>query len=293
MRTASSQFILTGVSTLTRAEMINALPLSEARVPTVAQYTSTWLEGLEGLVSARTLEDYAGRLERHVLPRLGQRPLDEVGVDDVLALIADLRKRGYAGSTICTVLNPLSRLFAHAERRELIQVNPVRKLERSERPRVSRRERPALSRDEIGRLLEAARPKYRPLLATAILSGLRQGELLGLRWREIDFASEVIRVRSALDRKQLDAPPKTPHSLRDVVLMPAARRGASATPSGIPVLRARRPRLHDTVRDTFALGESRPRGCLTRRSERLASGHSAGTTFATPLPVCSSQAAPT
>jgi integrase len=220
MRAASSQFTPTGVSTLDWLGENPALRPSERRVPTVAQYTATWLESIEGLVSARTLEDYAGRLERHVLPRLGQRRLDEVGVDHVLALIADLRKRGYAGSTIGAVLNPLSRLFAHAIRRELIQVSPVSKLERSERPRVSRRERPVLSRDEITRLLEATPPHYRTLLATAILSGLRQGELLGLHWRDVDFDNEVIRVRSALDRKQVDVRPKTPHALRDVVLMP-------------------------------------------------------------------------
>jgi integrase len=221
MRAASSQFTPTGVSTLDRVATASALGPPQSRALTVARYASTWLESIEGLVSARTLEDYTGRLERHVLPRFGQRRLDEVGIDDILGLIADLQERGYAGSTICTVLNPLSRMFAHAARRQLIQVNPVSKLDRSERPRVSRRERPVLSRAEIRRLLAAAPPHHRTLLATAILSGLRQGELLGLHWRDVDFDNQVIRVRSALDRKQRDVPPKTQHALRDVVLMPA------------------------------------------------------------------------
>jgi site-specific recombinase XerD len=103
------------------------------------------------------------------------RRLDEVEVDDVLIVISDLRKQGYSGTTIAVTLTPLSRLFAHAVRRGLMEANPVSKLDRSERPRVSRQERPVLNPEEIGRLLKATAPRYRTLLATAILSGLRQG----------------------------------------------------------------------------------------------------------------------
>jgi integrase len=224
MHAASSHLHLTtGVSTRTFV----ASPPSwhdddaAAATPLLAQYASTWLHSIEGLVRPRTLEDYAGRLERHVLPRLGEHRLDEIGIDDILALIGDLRLRGYSDSTISTVFIPLSRLFAHAVRRSVIEANPISKLDRSERPRVSTRERPVLGRDEIGRLLDAAAPRYRTLLATAILSGLRQGELLGLHWRDVDFDNEVIRVRNALDRQRRNVPPKTQHALRDVVLMPA------------------------------------------------------------------------
>lgn len=189
--------------------------------PTLTQYAASWLDGLEGLVLPSTAEAYAGRLERHVLPRLGERPLDGIGLDDILALISDLRKGGYSGATVVAILTPLSRLFGHAVRRGLIEVNPVSKLDRSERPRLSRQERPVLNPEEIGRLLEAAAPRFRTLLATAILSGLRQGELLGLHWRDVDFDNELIHVRTALNRKRRDVPPKTARAVRDVILMPA------------------------------------------------------------------------
>jgi integrase len=52
-----------------------------------------------------------------------------------------------------------------------------------------------------------------------VFSGLRQSELLGLRWRDIDFPGQLIHVRRALDRSGRDVPPKTRHSVRDVVLM--------------------------------------------------------------------------
>jgi integrase len=223
MQAASSQLLRTGVSTHTLglATSTGSPDKSSAVAPTLTQYVAIWLAGLEGLVLESTVDAYAGRLERHVLPRLGDHLLDEIGIDEVLALITDLRKQGYTGTTIATTLTPLSRLFAHAVRRGLIEVNPVSKLDRSERPRVSRQERPVFNSDEIRRLLDASSPRYRTMLATAVLSGLRQGELLGLHWRDVDFDNQVIRVRTALSRKRCDVPPKTERAVRDVILVPA------------------------------------------------------------------------
>jgi integrase len=223
MQAASSQLLLTDVSTHTFGTSLSAGPAVAVAVttPTLTQYAATWLESVEGLVQPSTIAAYTGRLERHVLPRLGERRLDQIHVDEVAALIADLRKLGYTGTTIATVLTPLSRLFAHAMRRGLLAVNPVNQLDRTERPRVSRLERPVLSPEEVRRVLDAATPRFRTLLATAILSGLRQGELLGLHWRDVDFDNQVIHVRSALNRQRRDVPPKTERAVRDVILMPA------------------------------------------------------------------------
>ena len=222
MHAASSQLRLTGVSTRTFGPLAtDSTDRTSAPVPTLAQYAAAWLESTEGLVRSSTVAAYASRLELHVLPRLGDRRLDQIGVDEIAALIADLHKRGYSGSTISCVLVPLSRLFAHASRRGLIEANPITKLDRTERPRSKRRERPVLSRDEIRRLLAAAAPTHRTLIATAILSGLRQGELLGLHWDDIDFDRQVIHVRRALNRQRQEVQPKTPQALREVVLMPA------------------------------------------------------------------------
>jgi integrase len=223
MQAGSSQLHLTtGVSTRNFGTQSMTLSgESAAPVPLLAEYTAVWLDGLERLVLPSTVEAYAGRLQRHVLPRLANHRLDEIEVDDILALISDLRTRGYSGTTIALTLTPLSRLLANAVRRGLIDSNPLSKLDRSERPRISRQERPVLNPDEIGRLLEAAAPSYRALLATALLSGLRQGELLGLHWRDVDFDNQLIHVRTALNRKRRDVPPKTERAVRDVILMPA------------------------------------------------------------------------
>ncbi|MGZ4391164.1 MAG: tyrosine-type recombinase/integrase [Gaiellaceae bacterium] len=228
MQASSSQLDLSnGVSTGAFTSAPTSQPSegsadpSTQPVPLLAEYAATWLDSIRGLVRPRTYEGYTYRLERHILPRLGQLRLDEIGVDDVLALIGELRESGYSGWSIRSILTPLSRLFSHAVRRDLIAASPISKLDRSERPAVWNREQRVLNSQEIGRLLDAAPPRYRTLIATAILTGLRQSELLGLRWRDIDFEDELIRVRSALDRHGNDVPPKTQHAVRDVILIPA------------------------------------------------------------------------
>jgi integrase len=235
MQAASSHLVLTtGVSTHAFSTPSTVAGESSAYGPTLAQYAASWIGGLDGLVRPSTIEAYTRRLELHVLPRLGELRLGGIGVDEILGMIADLRRQGYAESTIATIMIPLSRMFGHAVRRDAIRFNPISKLDRSERPRIGGRERPVLNRLEIGRLLEAAEPRYRTLLATAILSGLRQGELLGLHWRDINFDRELIHVRGALDRQRRDVPPKTPFALRDVVLTPALAQALQEHRRGSP-----------------------------------------------------------
>src|SRR5438552_970642 len=131
MRAASSQLVLTtGVSTGGfgfATTLMKGADDPQAPVPLLAEYAVTWLECIRGLLRPRTFEGYSYRLERHILPRLGERRLDEITVDDVLGLIGELREGGYSGWSIRSILTPLSRLFSHAVRRDVIAVSPISK----------------------------------------------------------------------------------------------------------------------------------------------------------------------
>ena len=200
-----------------------------------------WKETQRARLRPKTLATYEEHLRLHVLPRLGRVKLSDIGDEDVLALIAEMtegfryveregrwvkeqRTSPYAAWTIRGVLVALSRVFAYAVRHGYVASNPVSRLERGERPSVGRHERRVLSSDEIRALFEQALPKYRPILATAVASGMRQSELLGLRWRDVDFDAGLIRVRCQLDRAGNHVEPKTPQAIRDVVLAPALAR---------------------------------------------------------------------
>jgi integrase len=113
-----------------------------------------------------------------------------------------------------------------AERRGLINSNPARRLDKSERPKLGGKEKRILTEEEIGKLLKAAGTSkaLRTLVAVGIFSGLRFSEVLGLRWADVDFDGGFIRVRKQLGRDRRLADVKSDSGRRAVVLMPQLAR---------------------------------------------------------------------
>lgn len=197
---------------------------------TFAELAETWIEGFEAQVRSgergeRTLEHYRYHLDRHLLPAFGRNRLQEITTDDCAFLISSMRATGLSPKTIAGALVPLGRVLSLALRRGFITDNPLGRLERSERPRPQRREQRVLTHAEIAKLLDACLPRYRPFIASALYTGMRLSELLGLTWGEVDFEQGLIRVRYQLSRARKDAPArrvrlKTSASVRDVPLLP-------------------------------------------------------------------------
>lgn len=161
---------------------------------TFADFADQWLERAKTSLSPKTVETYTWALEKQLKPRLGRRKLSDISVDDVALLVEQMRKEGRKAWTIRGALTPLSRVMAHAVRQGLLTANPVRGLEKNERPKSDHAKMRILSSDEIEQLLASSPTRYLVLLKTAIFTGLRKGELLRLRWQDIDFARGVLRV---------------------------------------------------------------------------------------------------
>lgn len=217
-----------------RADLIAALEAGRVpasphlRLDTVA---SLWSERFEAMVAAgdrrpRTYEAHRFHLDHDLLPRLGRRRIASVGVEDVAALIGELRGAGRSVKTTANSLATLQSVLRFARRRGWILVDPVELLEPWERPHPARRPRGrVLGRGEIERLLGACPSRGRLLVETALFSGLRISELLGLIWADVDFAAGLIRVQAQLSRAHRGEPPrrvapKTPASVREIPLVP-------------------------------------------------------------------------
>jgi integrase len=155
---------------------------------------------------------------------LGHLRVDQIREDDVAPLVAELTAQGLAGATVANVLIPVGRILDQAVRRGPIGSNPLRRLERHERPRVVHREMRVLGREEIAALLEAAEEPYRTLFATAIFTGLRIGEVLGLTWADLDLQAGLVHVRRQIGQDGARGPLKTVKARRSVVLMPTLGR---------------------------------------------------------------------
>jgi integrase len=208
-----------------RAKVVTKLGDGERVAPsrqTFREVADVWLRTQTGGLRPRTRNVYATSLTMHVYPRLGRMRIQDVSEDRIARLLADLRdEAGLAPGTIRGVLTPLGRVLGYATRRGLIPQNPVRQLERGERPKLERREMRILDSAEIGRLLNHALLNYRALLTTAVFTGLRQSELLGLVWADVDLDAGIVKVRKQLDRSGERVVPKTPKAVREVDVFPA------------------------------------------------------------------------
>jgi len=191
---------------------------------TFEQYARAWLERQE--VRPRTRELYVWALEQHLIPRLGQRRLNQISCEDIAVLISDMRRKGLKGWTITSALRPLSIILAQAARKGRIPVNPMTQLERGERPNHDdQRPKRILALDEMQALLRHADTKqYRALLELLLTGGLRVGEALGLTVADLDAKHAVIRVEYQLGRDGTRTPLKTEESVRAIDIPPELMR---------------------------------------------------------------------
>jgi integrase len=152
---------------------------------------------------------------------LHQRKLAQVTTDDVAALVRRLEQAGLSGNTVRNALIPLSAVFALATRRGWVSSNSVRGLAKNERPKRGNRPHRILSPAEIRRVLAESGDRWRTLFAVALFSGLRQSEILGLTWADVDMAAGRLLVRAQLERGTLArSVPKTDHATREVPVPP-------------------------------------------------------------------------
>ena len=177
-----------------------------APVPTtLRQAADAWVEGARsGSIRTRSgqpykpsaLRGYESALRTRVLPELGAAKLGDVGRLDVQDLADRLLAEGLDPSTVRNMLMPLRAIYRRAVSRGEVAVNPTTMLEL---PALrGRRERIASPTEAVD--LIAALPKNdRAVWATALYAGLRRGELLALRWQDVDLATGIIRVERSWD----------------------------------------------------------------------------------------------
>jgi integrase len=183
--------------------------------------------------SERTLELYRQHHRAYLEPRFGRLPIQKIGAEHVARMLAELRstpsartRKPLASWSVKGVYALLGSIFSHALTRGLIVETPLKRLAKTERPKGRKtKQARVLAHAEISDLLKCALPTYRPLLASALFSGMRLSELLGLRWEDVDFDQGLIRVRHQLSRATSAKPArlvplKTDAGARDIVLLP-------------------------------------------------------------------------
>jgi integrase/recombinase XerD len=121
------------------------------------------------------------------------RYIDEVRKTHIAEFVAQKKRDGLKTPTIRRYLATLSSLFSFAERSGWLNQNPLSRFDKRSLPEAQPRTR-FLSRTEYRRLLSAAQPHLKPIIEMAVETGLRQGELLGLRWDQLDSDRREVRL---------------------------------------------------------------------------------------------------
>jgi integrase len=185
---------------------------------TVAEYLTRWLnDSVRGSVRERSYIKYESAIRVHIIPELSRLKLKKLtGMH--LASFYRKKQDEVSVSSVRSYHALIKRALKQAVRFRLLAHNPA---EDVDPPRSApRQEMRHLSRDEVGILFEAVRgDRLEALFVTAVLSGLRAGELLGLGWEDVDFDKQTLRVRRQLVRgfsSYRFGPPKTMSSRRTV-----------------------------------------------------------------------------
>ena len=169
----------------------------ETLPPVLSECIESYLGDCYGL-SPGTRALYAAHLERF-LQSVGDRPIDEVEAAVVRRFMAGLRRsngRPYSAAYVDQVYRTLHTFFEWLVRERILIANPMAHVRR---PRVPKRKSPRLTLDEVKRVIEAAKGTVHAARNLAIVclmldSGLRRGEVLTLRVKDVDLENGVVRV---------------------------------------------------------------------------------------------------
>ena len=185
---------------------------------TTAAYLDAWLESLS--VRPRTAQSYRGIVNRYLKPAVGRVPLSKLQPDHVLVMLRDLQRRGeppLSPTTVRYVYVVLRIALGRALKLGHVQRNVATLIDP---PARERKERQPLSAEQARAFLASVEgDRLEALYRLAIASGLRQGELLGLRWQDTDLEGSTLAVRHTLQQgTRTLAEPKTERSRRTIAL---------------------------------------------------------------------------
>jgi integrase len=189
-------------------------------------YLTGWLESVRHSLAAKTHERYASLLCKHVISVIGAIQIGRLTSDHVEMIYDRLRSKGLSQRTCLHVHRVLHTAFADAVRRRKLKENVVGQLKA---PRVEMRELTPVSSDQMRTLIRAAQgTRLAVPVALAAVTGLRRGELLALRWRNVRLDKQgSLYITEALEQtRQLGVRFKPPKG-KSRRLIPLSREGVA------------------------------------------------------------------
>lgn len=187
----------------------------------LGDYVNIWRNQAVKKLAPGTMETYEYSLSGRILPALSHYKMEDISHVHINGFLQSLETDGLASATIKKQYNILNSIFKLAQKNDIIKKNPMEKVDP---PVVTYKEGQVYNSDELKalyQLLNQEENKQQALIIKlALKTGLRKGEILGLQWNDVDFATNTIHVRYSLSYTKkggyLLKEPKTKNSVRKV-----------------------------------------------------------------------------
>ena len=193
----------------------------QEKVPTVDEYAKVSFEIHRSNRRELTHQKYLQTYDLHLKKTFGNKRLDHVKVSDIALWQKRLSDRGISAKRIKSVRTILNTIFDDAYRDELINRNPVSLVRVPSVEEI--REKKPFSLEEIVLILKNIPESMQAFFAVGFFTGMRTGEIIGLKWSDVDFEERTIHIQRSR-RQGTETLPKTKSSIRKIeildVLMP-------------------------------------------------------------------------
>ena len=203
---------------------------SNPDIPTeylVDAWYEEWFKSKSLRVKPGTLSTYSTCYRCHIKPAIGKLRVVDVTTNHCIRIVETMAKEGRGSATIDNTKRVLHDLLECAMDRGIIQKNPCNKSVRSDIGTPPKK-REALTREEQSRLLSCMKgKKYENIFRFILLTALRIGELIGLRWQDIDFDRKMLKVERTMEYRDGSweiGPPKSDAGYRSIPLSDEAIR---------------------------------------------------------------------
>lgn len=200
----------------------------EASKVTLADYARHWIDNIAPASAApKTMERYREIVEKHIVPQLGAIEVQKLEGANIDTFYQHLRiagrcdgKGGLAPQTVMHIHRRLSAILKSAVKAKKLRANPMDAVQTT--PKVRQQEAKVLDDNDLAKLFSylKGRALYMPVMAAAA-TGMRRGEVLALRWRDIDLSKAELHVRQVAEQTKDDLrikEPKTERSRRTIAL---------------------------------------------------------------------------
>ncbi|MFD1941301.1 tyrosine-type recombinase/integrase [Paradevosia shaoguanensis] len=239
-----------------KSEVREGVHVADADTITIAEAGKLWLKsGAAAGLERSSLEQREQHLRLHIVPFAGATRLNKLTAPWLRAFQDELREAGRSADMVRRVTVSLGSIIADAQSRGLTVRNPVHERGRA-RSTTERRAKTKLqvgvdipSPDEIRKFLTSLSGRWRPMLVTAVFTGMRSSELRGLVWDNVDLTAKTIRIsqraddfneigrpKSAAGNRAISIPPVVVNTLREWKLVCPRRDTGRKDGDGNPML---------------------------------------------------------